>query len=153
MAAAVLARMASGRELADGSLLADRLALSSAGTGGWHAGEPMDPRAAAVLAGRGYQAGGHRARPFATVSFADTDLLVCMDRGHQQTLMSLAHATAGDDRYEDRLVMLRQFDRRAGGDLDVPDPYYGDESDFASCLDLVESGCRGLADHLADRLG
>ena len=29
-------------------------------------------------------------------------------------------------------------------DVDVPDPYYGDDADFEHCLDLVEAGCRGL---------
>ena len=79
-----------------------------------------------------------------------------MDRGHRQTLASMARAKAGDYRYDDVLVMMRSFDRRAGGDPDVPDPYYGDDSDFEHCLDLVEAGCQGLVDHLvatlADRL-
>ena len=36
----------------------------SAGTGGWHAGEPMDPRARAALERRGYVDHGHRAQKF-----------------------------------------------------------------------------------------
>ena len=59
---------------------------------------------------------------------------------------------AGDYRYDDRLVLMRSFGPRAGGDPDVPDPYYGDDGDFERCLDLVEAGCRGLVEHLADRL-
>ena len=51
----------------------------------------------------------------------------------------------GDDRHEDRLVLLRSFDSRAGGSVDVPDPYNGDEIDFETCLDMVEAGCRGLS--------
>ena len=86
---------------------------------------------------------------FESAWFAGTDLVVCLDRGHRQTLLSLARANAGDDRYDDRLVMLRQFDPRAGGAVDVPDPYYGDDADFEACLDLVEAGCRGLVEHLA----
>jgi protein-tyrosine phosphatase len=50
------------------------------------------------------------------------------------------------------LVLLRSFDPHAGGDQDVPDPYYGDDDGFDRCLDLVEAGCRGLIEHLADRL-
>src|SRR5690625_4640897 len=33
--------------------LADRVHVSSSGTGGWHTGDPMDPRAADVLAKNG----------------------------------------------------------------------------------------------------
>ncbi|MGH9093261.1 MAG: low molecular weight phosphotyrosine protein phosphatase, partial [Acidimicrobiales bacterium] len=49
MAAVVTAALAAS----DGAL-AGRLAVTSAGTGPWHEGEPMDPRAQAALAGRGY---------------------------------------------------------------------------------------------------
>jgi protein-tyrosine phosphatase len=148
----VLQHLAAGRVLADGTTLAEALEVSSAGTGGWHAGEPMDPRARAALERRGYADHGHRAQAFETAWLADTDLVVCMDRGHRLTLVSMARARAGDYRYDDRLVMMRGFDPRAGGDIDVPDPYYGDDEDFERCLDLIEAGCHGLADHLADHL-
>ncbi len=151
MADVVLSRLALDTSMADGTVMADHLDISSAGTGGWHAGEPMDPRARAVLERRGYADHGHRARPFETAWFASTDLIVCLDRGHQQTLLSLARAKAGDDRHHDRLVMLRRFDPDAGGGVDVPDPDYGDEADFEACLTMVESGCRGLVEHLGGR--
>jgi protein-tyrosine phosphatase len=150
MADVVLRRLGAATVLADGTPMAGRLDVTSAGTGNWHAGEPMDRRARAALARRGYEDHGHRARPFETAWFDATDLVVCLDRGHQQTLVSLARGRAGDDRYLDRLVMLRSFDPRAGGAVDVPDPYYGDDRDFEACLDLVESGCRGLVSYLAD---
>ena len=151
MADVVLRHLATESRMADGSVLADRLAVDSAGTSGWHLGEPMDPRARAALERRGYSDHGHLARSFDTAWFDSTDLVVCMDRGHQQTLVSLARGRTGDDRHDGRLVMLRRFDPRSGGAVDVPDPYYGDEADFESCLDLVESGCQGLARYLIDR--
>jgi protein-tyrosine phosphatase len=150
MADVVLRQMAEARVLSDGSTLADHLEVSSAGTGGWHAGDPMDPRARSALEQKGYSDHGHVAQAFATAWLASTDLVVCLDRGHQQTLTSLARAKAGDDRYDGRLVMLRSFDARAGGNPDVPDPYYGDQADFEACLAMVESGCQGLVDHLAE---
>jgi protein-tyrosine phosphatase len=152
MAEVVLRRLADARVLSDGSTLGDQLEVSSAGTGGWHAGDPMDPRARSALERRGYTDHGHVARAFATAWLDSTDLVVCLDRGHQQTLISLARAKAGDDRFDRRLVMLRSFDPRAGGNADVPDPYYGDDADFEVCLAMVESGCRGLVDHLAERV-
>ena len=150
MADVVLRRLAEARVLSDGSTLGDHLEVSSAGTGGWHAGDPMDPRARVALERQGYSDHGHAARAFSTAWLASTDLVVCLDRGHQQTLTSLARAKAGDDRYDGRLVMLRSFDARAGGNPDVPDPYYGDQADFEACLVMVEAGCRGLVDHLVE---
>ncbi|MGA2836660.1 MAG: low molecular weight protein-tyrosine-phosphatase [Acidimicrobiales bacterium] len=148
----VLRELAGDRRLDDGTTLGDRLVVTSAGTGGWHAGEPMDPRARAALERRGYADHGHRAQAFDTSWMDDADLVVCMDRGHRQTLAGMARARAGDDRHDDRLVLMRSFGGRAGGDPDVPDPYYGDDAEFERCLDLVEAGCRGLVDHLAARL-
>ena len=148
----VLRHLAARRVLADGTTLGARLEVSSAGTGGWHEGEPMDPRARAALERRGYVDHGHRAAPFDTAWLPGADLVVCMDRGHRQTLASRARASAGDYRHDDRLVLLRSFGPRAGGDPDVPDPYYGDAAGFEACLDLVETGCAGLVDHLAGRI-
>jgi protein-tyrosine phosphatase len=152
MAAVVLAELAGVSPLADGSVLGEHLVVSSAGTSGWHSGEPMDPRASSALERRGYADPGHRAQAFASPWFATTDLVVCLDRGHQQTLLGLARKQAGDDRFEERLVMLRGFDARAGGAVDVPDPYYGDDADFETCLDMVEAGCRGLVRDLVSRI-
>jgi protein-tyrosine phosphatase len=148
MADVVLRSLAAETVLGDGTVLADHLDISSAGTGGWHQGEPMDPRARAALERRGYVDHGHRARQFDTRWLEGTDLVVCLDRGHQQTLLSLGRSRAGDNRFDDRLVMLRSYDPQAGGDVDVPDPYYGDDADFEACLTLVERACRGLVDHL-----
>jgi protein-tyrosine phosphatase len=152
MGAVVLGHLAADRTLSDGPTLGERLAISSAGTGGWHAGEPMDPRARAALERRGYTDDGHLARAFDTGWLPGAGLVVCMDRGHRQTLASLGRAAAGDDRYEERLVLMRSFGSRGGGDPDVPDPYYGDDADFDRCLDLIEAGCHGLVEVLADRL-
>ena len=151
MADVVLRHLADRVTLADGTTLAERLVISSAGTSGWHAGEPRDPRARDALARRGYEDHGHLARSFETLWFDSLDLVVCTDRGHQQTLASLSRGRTGDDRHLERLVMLRSFDPRAGGGVDVPDPYYGDDVEFEECLDQVEAGCRGLGEYLEGR--
>ena len=148
LADVVLGRMARETVLADGSLLADHIQISSAGTGPWHAGEPMDPRAAAVLDQHGYQDHGHIARQFAVSWFDHEDLIVCLARRHQQTLRSLAVGRP----MEDRLVLLRSYDRGAGGAVDIPDPYYGEAADFEECLILIEAGCRGLVLELVSRI-
>jgi protein-tyrosine phosphatase len=49
-----------------------------------------------------------------------------------------------------KVRLLREFDPEAvaGGDLDVPDPYYGGDDGFEHVLDLVEAACAGLLEHL-----
>lgn len=152
MADVVLRHLAADTTLADGSRLADHLRISSAGTGGWHAGEPMHEQARLALERRGYADHGHRARQFESAWFPTTDLVVCLDRGHRQTLAGLARARAGTGTFDDRLELLRTFDPRSGGAVDVPDPYYGEDAEFDLVLDMVESGCRGLTGHLLARI-
>ena len=149
MADVVLRAVAGDTVLADGSRLSAHLEVTSAGTGSWHAGEPMDPRALAALEAAGYRDHGHVARGFDAARLAELDLVVGLARRHTQTLKGLARARGLDD---GRLVLLRAYDRSAGGDVDVPDPYYGSDADFAACLAMVEAGCRGLAADLAGRV-
>jgi protein-tyrosine phosphatase len=103
--------------------LADRVAVSSAGTGDWHTGDPADHRAMAALRGRGYQL-EHAARQWLRGDFADADLVVALDSGHYRHLLR----QAPDPAARAKVRLLRSFDPAAGDDLDVPDPYYGDAS-------------------------
>jgi protein-tyrosine phosphatase len=127
--------------------LADRVSVSSAGIGDWHIGERADVRTVRVLAERGYDASGHRARLIDPEWFDATDLVVALDRGHERVLRSWAQSEAT----RDKVVLLRRFDptvtAMTGRDLDVPDPYYDDDA-FDSVLDQVEAACRGLVAHL-----
>ena len=127
--------------------LADRVEVSSAGTGGWHVGQGADRRTATVLAGRGYDAGRHRARQFDPAWFDDHDLVVALDRHNLADLRRLAPPDRRDD-----VVLLRSFDPSAGADLDVPDPYYGGPDGFDDALDMVERACAGLLEHLRSEL-
>ncbi|MFJ6658600.1 low molecular weight protein-tyrosine-phosphatase [Streptomyces sp. NPDC091377] len=119
--------------------LDDQVVVDSAGTGGWHVGNPADPRTVAVLEENGY-GGDHAARQFEASWFADLDLVVALDRGHLKALRRLA-PTARD---AEKVRLLRSYDPAAGDDLDVPDPYYGGMEGFVECLEMVEAASEGL---------
>ncbi len=150
MAAAVLRQLATDTVLADGTTLASQLEVSSAGTSGWHDGDAMDPRARDVLAAHGYADDGHVAVKVDGSRLDRLDLVVSLARQHDQTLRGIARRHGVG---EERFVLLRSFDPSAGGSLDVPDPYYGDDEDFVTCFRIVEAGCRGLTAALAERVG
>jgi protein-tyrosine phosphatase len=122
--------------------LGDLVRVSSAGVGPWHAGEPMDPRAAAALAAHGYPT-EHVAAQVDDDHLA-ADLLLAMDSGHEKALRRLVGG-----RGEVRL--FRSFDPAATGDLDVPDPYYGEDDGFATVLAMVEAATPGLLAHVRER--
>src|SRR5262245_24007892 len=67
--------------VADAGML-ETIAADSAGTHGYHIGEPPDPRARDAAAVRGYDLSGLRARKFERADFERFDLIVAMDRGH-----------------------------------------------------------------------
>ncbi|QIQ03846.1 low molecular weight protein-tyrosine-phosphatase [Streptomyces liangshanensis] len=115
--------------------------VDSAGTGGWHEGDGADPRAAAVLEAHGYDS-DHTARQFQASWFAHLDLVVALDTGHLRDLRSLAPTPADAA----KVRLLRSYDPAvpSTGDLDVPDPYYGDRAGFEECLEMVEAASEGL---------
>ena len=129
--------------------LADRVEVSSAGTGDWHVGERADPRTVETLAGRGYDGSRHRARQFEPDWFDRHDLVIALDSAN---LAELRRMAPPDRREEVRL--LRSFDEESvrAGDLDVPDPYYGGPGGFEDTLALVERACRGLLTEVDGRL-
>ena len=136
------------REELDRAGLSDRVEVDSAGTGDWHLGEPMDPRARAELSRRGYDGASHRARQFEPSWFRRYDLVAAMDGSNLERL----RRTAPDQQAAERIALLRSFDPAAGRDLEVPDPYNGGPEEYALVFELVQPAARGLADQLAQML-
>jgi protein-tyrosine phosphatase len=131
------------RRVLDEEGLADRVRVESAGTGGWHIGEPPDERATLAARRRGVTLDG-AARQVRSDDFGDFDLLIAMDRGNLGELLAIAP----DEEAAEKVRLLREFDPAASGDLDVPDPYYGADRGFETVLDMAEAACRGLLDEL-----
>jgi protein-tyrosine phosphatase len=119
--------------------------VDSAGTGDWHVGDDMDRRARATLVAHGYTPARHEAKQFTAADFAERDLVVALDRGHEARLTSLAALADDPDDARAKIVLLRSYDRQADGP-DVPDPYYGDSDDFDEVLRQVEAAGAGLLD-------
>lgn len=112
--------------------LDDRVVVVSAGTGDWHAGDPMDRRAAALLTSQGYDASRHRARQVLAHWLDEHDLVLAMDAANLADLRALA----GGEVDEERLRAFRDFDPEGPGD--VPDPYFGGDAGFRDVLAMVE---------------
>lgn len=118
--------------------LEDRFHLDSAGTGGWHEGQPADPRSIQVAAAHGVRLDG-RARQVRSEDLRAFDLVLAMDRDNLDALETLSAATGGTA----RLRLLREFDPDADGD-EVPDPYYGGAQGFENVYRMIHAACQGL---------
>lgn len=131
--------------LADAGL-DDRVTVSSAGTGDWHVGDPMDQRAAATLTRAGYDATRHRARQWAGRDPAD--LVLAMDAQNHADITDLEETEeTAVDGGPGRVRLFRDFDPVDPGS-DVPDPYYGGDSGFEEVLAMVERTARSLVQTL-----
>ena len=124
--------------------LADRVRVTSAGTGDWHAGDSADRRAVRVLRERGYPT-DHRAAAV-DQDHLSADLVVALGRNHFRILADWGVEPA-------RLRMLRSFDPRSGAHTpDVEDPYYGGEADFEDTFTVIEAALPGLHAWIDERL-
>lgn len=131
------------RRAFDDAGLGENVTVSSVGTGGWHVGNGMDPRAAAELEAHGFDS----AHVAAQLSESDhsADLVVALDSGHHSHLLA-----EGVD--AERVRMLRAYEPGADG-ADVADPYYGDHSGFTLTRVQVAAALPGLVAEVRGLLG
>jgi protein-tyrosine phosphatase len=124
--------------------------VESAGTGGWHVGEPADRRAQAVARSRGYELPG-QAQQFGIADFARFDYVLAMDRANLDALQGLARNEAEAQ----KIRLFRSFDPELaqGVAADVPDPYYGGPRGFDEVFDMCERTCRSMLDFVCEQHG
>lgn len=127
--------------------LSGEIHIESAGTGDWHVGDAADARARAAGQRRGYRL-DRRAQQFRQPFFDRFDYVLAADQENQHSLERLAP----DAEARDKIRLLRSFDPSAPPGAEIPDPYYGSPDGFDEVLDLCESACRGLLDHLEREL-
>ena len=138
------------RNLLEREGLGERVRVVSAGTGDWHVGGPADPRAVSTLRQYGLDGASHVAQQFLAASFREVDLVLALDRSHERFLRSLA-PTSEDAA---KVHLLRSFDEQAvaAGELEVDDPYFGEDADFVTTYEEVLPACEGVVAHIKERL-
>lgn len=125
------------------SPLAGRVQVDSAGTGGWHAGEPPDRRAIACARGYGVDIGGQRARQLSVEDFEVFDWILCADRANVRDVLRIAPAAR-----RDRVALLLDW-AGVAAEGEVPDPYTGGPEDFRQVWRLVDSAAQAVVARLA----
>ncbi|WP_391087881.1 low molecular weight protein-tyrosine-phosphatase [Vibrio sp. NH-UV-68] len=105
--------------------------IDSAGTIGYHQGNPPDPRAKAAGEKRGYSFKGIRARKVIDSDFERFDLILAAD---EDNLADLKMQCPSHLQHK-----LRLFLSYADSDYEeIPDPYYGGDRGFELVIDLIE---------------
>lgn len=130
--------------------LADAVVVDSTGISDEECGNPIDRRAERVLTAHGYPVPRRAARQVTDADLESHHLVLAMTAAHARALRSLAGPGAAA---QERIRMFRSFDpdAPAGGperDLDVDDPWYGDQAGFEVTLAEVEAAADGIIDHV-----
>jgi protein-tyrosine phosphatase len=127
------------RNLAKAHVGAQALDLDSAGTHDYHVGKPPFPAAVELAKRRGYDITRLIARRIDGHDFDRFDHILAMDRANIAALTAIAPT-----RSKRKIELLLEYGDMFHG-ADVPDPFGGGDEDFERALDMIEDGCRGLA--------
>lgn len=126
------------------------LTIDSAGTGGWHAGDPPDPRAIAEAARHGIDISGYRARQVRREDFRRFGHIYALDQQNLRDLKRIepkgfmGRPLAGPSA---RLSLLMDLVPGREGTA-VIDPYGGTEEDFATTWADVSAAARVIVSRL-----
>jgi protein-tyrosine phosphatase len=122
--------------------------VDSAGTTGYEAGRPIDPRAARRLSATKLPSDKHRAREWHPAWFRERDLILALDIDHYAWLTE----AAPDQVCRDKVRMLRSFDPLLAEkdllDQGIEDPWYGGQSDFDAVWRQIHDALPGLVNHI-----
>ncbi|WP_234346511.1 low molecular weight protein-tyrosine-phosphatase [Cellulomonas timonensis] len=133
--------------------LGDRVVIDSTGISDEEHGNPIDRRAATVLAAHGYEVPNRRARQVTAADLRERDLVLAMTSVHERSLRRLAGASD----VARRIHRYREFDptvspQAPDRELDVADPWYGDMRGFEECLAMIELAADTIVAHVRDQV-
>ena len=122
--------------------LESRLLVDSAGTSGYHVGQPADRRMTECAARRGYQLLS-RSRQLTHRDLHEFDLVIAMDRSNQEAIEAINSAPTAT------VCLLSDF-LEDEWPVDVPDPYYGGVDGFEEVVDMIEAACPRILTQLLE---
>jgi protein-tyrosine phosphatase len=117
--------------------------VDSAGTSGYHNGEPPDLRMIETAKKYGIDISIQRSRQFRVDDFNYFDKIYVMDSSNYKNIIRQCRTTKDKDKVEFLLNMTQP-----GLDQGVPDPWYGGEEGFETVYSLVEQACERIAEKL-----
>ncbi len=113
--------------------------VDSAGTAGYHIGNPPDPRSVAVARKYQIDISQQRCRRFMREDFERFDYIFVMDQSNYRDVIEVAEDST---HFEKVRLLLEEIEM---GPSEVPDPYYGGDSGFEYVFELIDQACDALA--------
>ena len=123
--------------------LEDFFDIDSCGTSNYHIGDIPDPRTFAIAGKHGVKV-DHIVRQLTTEDLETCDYILAMDKNNFQNILRLSN----DVSHKEKVFMMRDFDSIGKG-KEVPDPYWGNESEFQEVYDILDRSLDGFLDQWA----
>jgi protein-tyrosine phosphatase len=133
--------------LAEG-ILASKLPSSdflvdSSGTGAWHVGNKPDQRSIDVATKKGLDISSQKARQFSVADYTKFDVIYAMDFSVYKDILELAP----DEQSKSKVKMILD-ELFPGENMDVPDPFYGQQNGFENVFNMLDTACEKIAKKL-----
>ncbi len=120
----------------------DTVFVDSAGTAGYHVGNPPDKRSIAVAQKHGLDIRNQKCRKFSMQDFFEFDYIYVMDRSNFSDVASLASNQEETNKVK---LLLSEVEL---GIKEVPDPYYGGDDGFENVYQMIDKACEAIAKKL-----
>ncbi|TZF94989.1 low molecular weight phosphotyrosine protein phosphatase [Chryseobacterium panacisoli] len=117
--------------------------VDSAGTISMHEGEHPDKRAVKIAANHNIDISKQRSRPITRKDFETFDKIYCMDIDVLQDVVSKTRNEEERQKISLFLEVLGDHEN-----AEVPDPYWGDMSDFEKVFQLLDRGCDAIKNQI-----
>jgi protein-tyrosine phosphatase len=113
--------------------------VASAGTNGYHIGEPPHPYSRKVCLMNGIDISAQRARRFTALDLERYDRIYAMADDVIHDIRSIARGHAALHKVDYFLNELHP-----GSNASVPDPWYGDEDGYLPVYEMIEQTCDAI---------
>ena len=116
-----------------------RIKVDSAGTAGYHVGNPPDSRSIKVARENGIDISNQRCRKFIASDFDRFDVIYAMDKSNYGNIIGLARNKEDSEKVK---LLLSEINMNS---KEVPDPYYDAEDGFEKVFQMIDQACEVIA--------
>ena len=124
----------------------DQFFVDSAGTSGYHNGNPPDIRSIKVAKKNGLNISNQKSRLFERYDFELFDHIFVMDQSNYNAVICQAQ----NEKDAQKVKLILNFPESKINE--VPDPYYGGDHDFEYVYRLLDIACKYHSERLKNKL-
>ena len=114
--------------------------VESAGTAGYHIGEPPDTRMIKTARAKGINITDLKGQQFSVNDFDAFDHIYAMDQSNYNSILSLAR-----NKNDEAKVRMILNETNPGENQSVPDPYYGGDEGFEQVYQLLNDATTNIS--------